>query len=190
MDILKQAILDKGSVLHDHLLNLDQVINHQVDPQLMMKIGERFAELYTDDGVTKVLTIESSGISVAFAAAYHLGVPFVFARRKKTRVTDEDAYCERVPSFTKGIVTDIVVPRSLLSPEDHVLLIDDLIANGNAARGLMRIVERSGAGIAGWGIAIEKSFQQGADAIRAMGIRVETLVKIRSLEGGIVQFAD
>jgi len=190
MDILKQAILEKASVLNDKLLNLDPILNHQVDPQLLMRVGEALADRYRGHGVTKVLTIESSGISVAFATAYHLGVPFVFARRKKTLITDEDAYSVRVPSFTKGIVTDIVVPRSLLSADDRVLLIDDLIANGDAAKGLMRIVEQSGAAIAGWGIVVEKCFQRGGDDLRSTGVPVETLVKIRSLEGGRIQFEE
>jgi len=190
MDILKQVILEKATVMNEQLLNLDQVLNHQVDPQLVMKLGEVFADRYRDHNVTKVLTVESSGISVAFATAYHLGVPFVFARRKKTRMTVENTYCERVPSFTKGIVTDIVVPHSLLSADDRLLLIDDLIANGDAAKGLMRIAHQAGASIVGWGIVVEKSFQRGAEDIRESGTRVETLVKIRSLESGIIQFVD
>lgn len=188
MDILKQVIREKAKVLNDELLNLDLVLNHLVDPRLVMKAGEKFADLYRDEEITKVMTIESSGISVAFATAYHLGVPFVFARRKKTLITDEDCFCERVPSFTKGIVTDIVVPRTVLSADDRVLLIDDLIANGDAAKGLMRIVEQSGAKLVGWGIVVEKSFQRGARYIRDSGIRLETLVKIRSLSDGRIQF--
>lgn len=188
MDFLKQAIIEKGKVINAQILNLDQVLNHQVDPQLMMQIGKEFADRYRDSGVTKILTIESSGIAVAFASAYHLEVPFVYARRKKTLVTDEDCYTERVPSFTKGIVTDIFVPRSLLGPEDKVLLIDDLIANGDAAQGLMRLIDKSGARIAGWGIAVEKSFQRGAQTLREAGVRVESLVKIRSLADGLIHF--
>lgn len=190
MDVLKQAILDKAKVINSQLLNLDQVLNHQIDPQLMMQVGEVFAERYREDGITKVLTVESSGISVAFATAYHLGVPFIFARRKKTLMTDTESYCERVPSFTKGIVTDIVVPKSLLDASDRVLLIDDLIANGDAAQGLMRIVAQSGATLVGWGIAVEKHFQKGAETIRQSGIRIETLVKIQSLDEGRVQFTE
>jgi xanthine phosphoribosyltransferase len=189
MDLLKQAILEKAKVINSTILNLDQVLNHQVDPQLMMKVGEEFASRYKESGVTKILTVESSGISVAFATAYHLGVPFVFARRKKTLMTDADSYCERVPSFTKGIVTDIVLPKVLISSSDTVLLIDDIIANGDAAKGLMRIVEQSGAKLAGWGIVVEKGFQRGAEEIRESGVRVESLVRIESLEGGTVHFA-
>jgi len=189
MDLLKQAILEKAKVINSTILNLDQVLNHQVDPQLMMKVGEEFALRYRDAGITKILTVESSGISAAFATAYHLGVPFVFARRKKTLMTDADSYCERVPSFTKGIVTDIVLPKALIAARDTVLLIDDIIANGDAAKGLMRIVEQSGAKLAGWGIVVEKGFQRGAEEIRETGVRVESLVRIKSLEGGTVHFA-
>jgi xanthine phosphoribosyltransferase len=117
-----------------------------------------------------------------------LGVPLVFARRKKTLTTETEVYAERVPSFTKGIVTDILVSKSVLGAEDRVLLIDDIIANGDAARGLIRVIERSGATLVGLGIVIEKSFQAGARTIRENGIRVESLVRIRSLDQGEVQF--
>ena len=127
-------------------------------------------------------------IPIAFAAALTLGVPLVFARRKKTLLADQDAYCERVPSFTKGIVTDIMVSRQYLSPDDRVLFIDDIIANGDAARGLIKIIERSGAKLAGLGIAVEKSFQAGGRTLREQGIRVESLVRIKSLDGGSIIF--
>ncbi|MEB3100188.1 xanthine phosphoribosyltransferase [Ferviditalea candida] len=188
MEVLKQRILQEASVLSDQLLRLDSILNHQVDPQLIMQMGEEFARRYADEKVTKVLTMESSGISPAFATALELGVPLVFARRKRTIPTDTDEYSERVPSFTKGIVTDIVVARRFLKPEDRILIIDDIIANGDAARGLIRIVEKSGASLAGLGIAVEKSFQSGGRSIRERGIRVEALVQIRSLDQGKIQF--
>jgi len=189
MDILKERILEYGTVVTDQVLNLNAILNHQVDPDLMMILGKQFADLFHNDGITKVLTIESSGIAPAFATAYDLGVPLIFARRKKTFITDQEALCERVPSFTKGIVTDIVVSRRYLSERDRVLIIDDIIANGDAARGLVRIVERSGASLAGVGIVVEKTFQEGAKTLRERGIRVESLVKIASLQGGHIRFA-
>jgi len=114
----------------------------------------------------------------------------VFARRKKTLIGESDAYCERVPSFTKGIVTDLIVSRHLLSENDTVLFIDDIIANGDAARGLIKIIEQSGAKLNGIGIVIEKSFQAGGKALRELGYRVETLVKIQSLENNTITFED
>lgn len=188
MDILKQLIRQHGIVMSNQTLQLDALLNHQIDPKLMMEIGKEFARRFREQNITKVLTIESSGIAVAFATALELGVPLVFARRKKTLTTDGDVWCERVPSFTKGIVTDILVSKNVLSAADRVLLIDDIIANGDAARGLIRILERAGAHLAGVGVVVEKSFQAGARAIREQGIRFESIVSIKSLNGGIVEF--
>jgi xanthine phosphoribosyltransferase len=184
MQELKRRVLEEGIIVSDQVLQLDTILNHQVDPQLIMNMGKEFAAMFREENITKVLTIESSGISIAFTTALELDVPMVFARRKKTLTTDPDAYCERVPSFTKGIVTDIVVSQNFLQPDDRVLVIDDIIANGDAVRGLIRIIERSGAELIGLGIAVEKSFQAGARTIRELGIRVESLVKILSLDNG------
>ncbi|MFC4777268.1 xanthine phosphoribosyltransferase [Paenibacillus sp. GCM10023252] len=190
MDSLKQRILQEGSVLSSDVLKLDALINHQVDPLLTMEMGKEFAKRYAEQEITKVITVESSGIPAAFATASVLGVPLVFARRKKTLIADPDAYCERVPSFTKGIVTDIMVSKQFLTKQDRVLFIDDIIANGDAARGLIKIIERSGAHLAGLGIVVEKSFQAGARTLREQGIRVESLVRISSLDDGIISFED
>lgn len=188
MDFLRDKILQESEVLSDHVITLDSILNQQVEPQLIMALGREFAKRYSSEKITKVLTIESSGISLGFATALELNVPLVFARRRKTLMSDPEAYSERVPSFTKGIVTDMLVSRKFLDPGDHILLIDDIIANGDAARGLIRIIERSGATLVGVGIAIEKSFQAGARTIRDQGIRVESLVKIASLQDGIIKF--
>lgn len=166
MEKLKQAIVEQGVVVSDQVLKLDALLNHQVDPALTMEMGKQFAERFRDDGVTRVVTVESSGIAVAFATAYELGVPLVFARRKKTLLAEPDMLCERVPSFTKGIVTDILISREFISPDDRILFIDDIIANGDAARGLVKIIERSGATLVGAGIVVEKCFQLGANALR------------------------
>ncbi|MBP3961258.1 xanthine phosphoribosyltransferase [Paenibacillus lignilyticus] len=188
MELLKERILREASILNQDVLKLDALLNHQVDPILTQEMGKEFARLYAESPITKVITVESSGIPVAFTTALALGVPLVFARRKKTLIADPDAYCERVPSFTKGIVTDIMVSRQFLTPDDNVLFIDDIIANGDAARGLIKIIERSGATLAGLGIVVEKSFQAGARTIREQGIRVESLVRIASLDGGQIRF--
>ncbi|WP_336772794.1 xanthine phosphoribosyltransferase [Paenibacillus sp. MMO-58] len=188
MDILKERILEQASVLSSDVLRLDSILNHQVDPALTMEMGHEFAKRFADEKITKVVTIESSGIPVAYATAYVLGVPLVFARRKKTLIADPDAYSERVPSFTKGMVTDIMVSKQFLSAEDKVLFIDDIIANGDAARGLIKIIERSGAKLAGMGIVLEKSFQAGSRTLREQGVRVESLVNVTSLKNGQIQF--
>lgn len=188
MEKLKQRILEQSSVLSSDVLRMDAIINHQVDPALTMEMGHEFANRFAEYGITKVITIESSGIPAAFATAYVLGVPLVFARRKKTLIADPDVYIERVPSFTKGIVTDIMVSKEFLSSDDKLLFIDDIIANGDAARGLIKIIEKSGATLAGIGIVVEKSFQAGGRTLREQGIKVESLVKIASLDNGSIQF--
>ncbi|MBO9607474.1 MAG: xanthine phosphoribosyltransferase [Paenibacillaceae bacterium] len=188
MKSLQKRILQEAVVVSPEVLKLDALLNHQVDPALIMEMGTVFAERFGEERVTKVMTIESSGIAVAFAVALQLKVPMVFARRKKTLTTDQDSWCERVPSFTKGIVTDIMVSKQFLNASDRILLIDDIIANGDAARGIIRIIERSGAELVGLGVVVEKTFQAGARTIREQGIRVESLVRITSLEGGSITF--
>lgn len=188
MESLKQRILEEGVVVSNQVLKLDALLNHQVDPKLTMEMGREFAERFRGEGITRVVTVESSGIPVAFATAYELGVPLVFARRKKTLLADPDALCERVPSFTKGIVTDILLSKQFISENDRILFIDDIIANGDAARGLVKIIQRSGAELIGVGIVVEKSFQAGGKAIREQGIRLESLVRIVSLADGKITF--
>lgn len=188
MDWLKERIVNEGVVLSDQVLKLDAILTHQVDPALIMEMGREFAARFKESGVTKVVTLESSGISVAFAVALELGVPMVFARRKKTLLADPDALCERVPSFTKGIVTDIMMSRQFIGKQDKLLFIDDIIANGDAARGLIKIIERAGAELIGLGVVIEKNFQAGARTLREQNVRVESLVTISSLENGKISF--
>lgn len=188
MDILKERILQEATVVNAGVLKLDSLLNHGVDPELTMEMGREFARRFKGRHITKVITVESSGIPVAFATALTLGVPLVFARRKKTLLQDPDDYMERVPSFTKGIVTDLIVSRHLLDENDSLLFIDDIIANGDAARGLLKIVEQAGAKVAGIGIVLEKSFQAGGKALREQGYEVETLVRISSLEGNSITF--
>ncbi len=190
MDILKKRLLEEASVLNSDVLKVDSLLNHGVDPQLTMEMGREFAHRFAGESITKVITVESSGIPVAFATAYELGVPLVFARRKRTLLGETDAYCERVPSFTKGIVTDLIVSRHLLRSDDSALFIDDIIANGDAARGLIRIIEQSGAKLVGIGVVLEKSFQAGGRTLREIGFRVESLVKIKSLDNNTITFGD
>lgn len=190
MEKLKQRIAEEGVIVSEQVLKLDALLNHQVDPQLTMEMGKEFARRFKEDNVTRVVTVESSGIAVAFATAYELGVPLVFARRKKTLLAENNMLCERVPSFTKGIVTDILISRDFISENDRILFIDDIIANGDAARGLIKIVQRAGAELVGAGIVVEKTFQAGGKAIREQGIRLESLVQIGSLADGKITFAE
>jgi len=190
MEQLKQRILQEADIVSNDILRMDSIINQQVDPSLIMEIGKEFAERFKNEGVTKVLTIESSGIPAAFAAAYELNIPLVFARRKQTVINDPNSYVERVPSFTKGMVSDLVITKQFLSEDDRILFIDDIIANGDGARGVVKIIQQAGATLVGMGIVVEKSFQAGANYFREQGYRVESLVKIASLESGEVVFKD
>jgi xanthine phosphoribosyltransferase len=189
MEWLKRKILETGVVVNDQVLIVDEILTHQVDPQLVSAMGKEFAQRFNGESITKVVTIESSGIPIGLTTALELNVPLVFARRKKTLTTDTDSYTERVPSFTKGIVTDLMIAKQLLKADDRVLVIDDFIANGYAAQGLLRIIDQSGATVVGVGIAIEKSFQSGAQTIRESGVRLESLVRIVRLEEGIIELA-
>jgi xanthine phosphoribosyltransferase len=190
MNFLKKRVLEEGIVISDQVLKLDTLLNHQVDPQFALEAGKLIADRFRDSGITKIVTIESSGIPIAMGAALELCVPFTFARRKRTLTTDTDVWTERVPSFTKGIVTDLILSKSLINETDRVLLIDDIIANGDGARGLVRMIEQTGATIVGFGIVIEKSFQDGGNSLRNAGLNVESLVKIKSLTNGEITFVE
>ncbi|BDG31892.1 MULTISPECIES: xanthine phosphoribosyltransferase [Parageobacillus] len=185
---LMKKIVEEGKVLSEHVLKVDRFLNHQVDPQLMKKIGETFANAFRHEGITKVLTLESSGISPALMTAYELGVPLLVARKRKPVTLSEDVYTAKVYSFTKQEETEIFVSQSLLRRQDHVLIIDDFLANGQAALGLTNIVQQSGASVAGIGIVIEKAFQDGGQLLRSRGFRVMSLARIASMRDGKVQF--
>ncbi|HTG71033.1 MAG TPA: xanthine phosphoribosyltransferase [Candidatus Udaeobacter sp.] len=189
MKQLEQKILEVGIVLNENVLKVDSFLNHQVDPQLMLSIGQTFASLFEAEGITKVLTLESSGIAPAVMAALQMNVPLLFARKRKSLTLKDDLYTEKVFSFTKQEESEITVSRKFLSAEDRVLIIDDFLANGDAAIGLARIVEQAGAQVAGIGIVIEKAFQPGRKKLNEYGYRVHALARIASLENGKVTFA-
>ena len=181
MDLLKNRIISEGKIIGTDILKVDSFLNHQIDPQLLEKIGESFARKFEGAGITKVLTIESSGIAPALFTAKSLGVPSVFARKTTSRNLDNDTYISNVHSFTKGTDYVIRVSKKYLSDGDVVLLIDDFLAKGCALKGLIDIVSQSGAKIAGAGIVIEKGFQEGGALIRDMGIRVHSLAIVKEM---------
>lgn len=187
---LLEKIAAEGEVLAGGVLKVDRFLNHQVDPHLMKRIGEEFAAKFHCERPTKVLTLESSGISPALMAAYELGVPLVVARKRRPVTMADDVYRAEVYSFTKQETNEIVVSRSLLNSGDRVLIIDDFLANGQAALGMTEIVQQASAIVAGIGIVIEKAFQDGGRLLRARGFRVVSLACIASLDGGVIQFAD
>ncbi|MDV2581658.1 xanthine phosphoribosyltransferase [Alkalibacillus haloalkaliphilus] len=190
MEQLQRAIIERGSVLSDDVLKVDQFLNHQIDTNLMMNIGKEFVSRFQDSQITKVLTIESSGIAPSFMAANELDVPLVFARKKKSLTVTDNIYSSGVYSYTKQEMNSVTVSKSYLSSEDHVLIIDDFLAHGNAALGLIDVVKQAGASVSGVGIVIEKSFQEGRKMLEKKGHRVESLARIQSLEGSKVTFLE
>ena len=188
MQLLKDKIIEDGQVLSNSVLKVDSFLNHQIDPRLMQAVGEEFAARFKEAGITKILTIESSGIAPATMAGLVLGVPVIFARKRKSLTLINHLYTASVYSFTKEESNDISVSKDFVTSEDTVLIIDDFMANGQAVLGLLDIIDQAEAKLAGVGIVIEKGFQKGGALIREQGIRVESLANIASLENGKVEF--
>ena len=189
MKELEDRILKDGKILPGDILSVGNFLNQQIDTDFLMKVGSEIADLFKDDGVTKVITLESSGIAIAFAAAYKLSVPMVFAKKRQSLNLSQDVYKANVFSYTNKAMYQILVGREFLSKDDKVLIVDDFLAKGNSARGLIDIVEMAGAGVAGVSCMVEKRFQEGGDQIRKSGIRVESLAIIESMEDGKIVFA-
>lgn len=191
MELLEKRIQRDGIVEDADVLKVDGFLNHQIDTALIDQLGAEFARLFGDAGATKVVTIEASGIAIAYATALHLGVPLVFAKKAKTRNVAGGVFATRVLSFTHGSSYDVVVSRRFLTPADTVLIVDDFLANGNALAGLLDIAQQAGAAVAGIGIAVEKGFQEGGARIRARGYRVESLAIVQSMDPatGAIEFA-
>ena len=188
MELLKEKINKEGKVLSDTVLKVDSFLNHQIDPLLMKEIGDEFANRYADEIITKVLTVESSGIAPATFLGLTIGAPVVFARKRKSLTLSDNLYTSEVFSFTKNESNNISVAKDYISADDNVLIIDDFLANGEAVKGLLDIANQAGANIVGVGIVIEKGFQQGGKLLREQGVRIESLARIKSLENGIVEF--
>lgn len=182
MNVLEERILKDGIVKEGNVLKVDSFLNHQMDIELFREIGKEFKRRFADVEINKILTIEASGIGIACVAAEYFGVPVVFAKKNKTKNIAGDVYTTRVESFTHGRVFDIIVSKQFLGKGDKVLLIDDFLANGKALEGLAELVHEAGAELAGAGIVIEKGFQRGGDAIRAKGIRLESLAIVESMD--------
>jgi xanthine phosphoribosyltransferase len=189
MELLKKKIIEEGIVLSNQVLKVDSFLNHQIDPVLMREIGKEFARRFRECGVSKIVTIESSGIAPAVFTALELGVSVIFARKRKSLTLQDDLYTEKVFSFTKKEESEVSISRKLLSPSDRVLLIDDFLAHGEAALAMARIVEQAGAAVVGIGIVIEKEFQNGGGKLREQGYEVESLARVASLQNGSVMFA-
>ena len=188
MQELYNKILTEAIVVNKDVLRVDSFLNHQIDPNFILKMGAEFADRFNKDKVTKVLTIESSGIPVALAVGLTIGVPVIFAKREKAGLPQEASYSARVFSLTRQEESRITVTARYLVPEDTVLIIDDFLAHGEALKGLVSIVRQAGSNLAGAGIVIEKSFQRGGESLRADGVRIEALAAIESMEPGVIRF--
>ncbi|WP_077603389.1 xanthine phosphoribosyltransferase [Oceanobacillus sojae] len=190
MDLLKEKIVAEGKVLSDAVLKVDAFLNHQIDPVLMKEIGKEFANRFRDKKITKILTLESSGIAPAAMAGLELGVPVIFARKRQSLTLTDNLLTAEVYSFTKQTTSKVSVSHDFIKEGDNLLIIDDFLANGQAALGLIDIAEQAKAAVAGIGIVIEKGFQEGGQALREKGMTVESLAIIESLENKQVAFKE
>ena len=192
MEALKKKILTDGAAYGSEIVKVDSFINHQIDVEFLNEIGKEFARIFSDVEITKIITIESSGIAIAvIAAQYFNNVPVVFAKKSESRNLDPDKYHGEVYSFTKQKVYPIMISKKYISPNDKILIIDDFLANGKAALALNNLCEQAGATVQGIGIVIEKGFQPGGKLLREINnIRVESLAIIDNIDNGVITFRD
>jgi len=188
MKLLEDKIRTEGNILSDKVLKVDSFLNHQVDTSLALEIGKQFHRIFEQKRITKVLTIEASGIQFAMATAMAFNVPFVYAKKKKAVTLQESVYTAAVHSFTKQETYQVCVSQAYLGPDDHVLIVDDFLATGAALIGLVDIVKEAGATLAGVGCVIEKCFQEGRELLEQKGVSVHSLAKISSMAPGEIHF--
>ena len=188
MKILEDMILERGIAVNEDILKVDSFVNHQVDPELMKNIGDEFAEHFKGQGITKVATIESSGIAPALMTALALNVPMLILKKQPSKILNQDLYQTVVTSYTKGTSYELTLSKNFISENDHVLIIDDFLANCEAATGAIRLIRKAHATIAGVGILIEKSFQPGYEKLTEQGIDVYSLARIAKLGEGVIEF--
>lgn len=190
MRLLEDRIREEGQILSDTVLKVDSFLNHQVDTELALEIGREFGRIFGGEPITKVLTIEASGIQFAMATAIALGVPFVYAKKKKAITQGEQVYSASVHSFTRQETYQVTISQKYLGPQDRVLIVDDFLATGAALVGLADIVSEAGAELAGVGCVIEKSFQEGRGLLLEKGIHVHSLARIAAMSPGHVEFIE
>ena len=188
MKELEEKILKEGHALSENILKVDSFINHQVDPVLMTQIGEAFAKRFGERGITKVAPIESSGIAPALMTAIALDVPMIIMKKQPSKVLNDNLLQTVVTSFTKGTSYELTLSHQFIDETDNVLIIDDFLANGEAASGAIRLLEEAGASVAGVGILIEKSFQPGRDKLIEQGVDVYSLARVAKLGKDLIEF--
>lgn len=189
MQLLEEAIKSRGTVYPGNILKVDGFLNHQIDPDILRAIGEEVYRLYKDAGVTKILTIEASGIAIAAICAQFFNVPMVFAKKSASSNISKTVYKTTVHSYTHNRDYEVLVSKGYLKEDDVVLIVDDFLSNGAALTGLIDLVKQAGATLAGAAIAIEKSFQPGGRTLRAQGVRIESLAIVESMDDGNIVFA-
>lgn len=188
MEELKERILKDGFALNENVLKVDSFLNHGVDPKLMMNIGKSFKEYFKDHGITKIFTIESSGIAPTVMTALEMGLPMVTLKKQTSKILNGEVYQTKVHSFTKSVDYELTLSKKFISKEDKILIIDDFLAYGEAALGAIRLVEEAGATVAGIGIVIEKSFQPGRRNLEDIGYDVYSLARVKKLDKGLIEF--
>ena len=182
MKLLEERIRKDGNVKEGNVLKVDSFLNHQMDIELFNEMGKEFKRLFSEQKINKILTIEASGIGIACIVAQYFNVPVVFAKKSQSINLDGEMYNARIHSFTHNREYDVIVSKKFLNKDDHILIIDDFLANGCAVQGLISIIQSAGATVEGVGIAVEKGFQEGGKLIRGMGIRVESLAIVESMD--------
>lgn len=190
MKELLEKILKEGTVLEEDVLKVDSFLTHQIDPELMSLVGKTFADKYRDKGITKIVTIESSGIAPAVFIGLELGVPVIFARKQKSLTMTTELLTASVYSFTKQTTNNISISTKFLTEQDKVLVVDDFLANGQAALGLIELCQQAGANVEAINIVIEKSFQNGRSLLEEKGYKVDSLARIKSLKNNKVHFVE
>ena len=188
MKLLEDKILAEGIAESENILKVDSFINHQVDPELMKKMGKDIAEHYKGKGITRIATIESSGIAPALMAAEALGVPLVILKKQPSKILNHDLYQTVVTSYTKGTSYELTISAKYISENDHILIVDDFLANGEAATGAIRLIRKAHATIAGVSVLIEKAFQPGREKLEEQGIDVYSLARVSRLDKGVIEF--
>lgn len=187
MKLLEERIQKDGIVKEGNVLKVDSFLNHQMDIELFNEMGKEFKRLFADKKINKILTIEASGIGIACIVAQHFQVPVVFAKKTQSINLEGDVYTTQIASFTHKRTYDVIVSKKYIGPNDHILIIDDFLANGCALEGLISIVQDAGATVEGIGIAIEKGFQQGGQLIRSKGIHLESLAIVEEMDAATGQ---
>ena len=188
MKLLEERIKKDGIIKEGNVLKVDSFLNHQMDIDLFNEMGKEFKRLFADKPINKILTIEASGIGIACVVAQHFGVPVVFAKKTQSINIDGEVYSTKIESFTHKKVYDVIVSKKYIGPEDHILIIDDFLANGEAAMGASRLIKESGADLTGIGILIEKSFQKGRKRLEDAGYYVYSQARVGRLDKDLIEF--